>query len=301
MNEYGLAGLYKPVVYYRIGARNQLYGVYSVSKWLSDDLIPLFSYLLKNSNLFPQTSVHPVIGQPFIVLPEVDSSNNYAMAQVHAGLAKHGATWFALHQSEGKGQRGKRWINDPGMSVLMSIVLEPKLSGIRKTFDLSALVSLSCYEFFKKYGASEVSIKWPNDIYWRDRKAGGILIENIVRGSDWLFAVAGIGLNINQQSFDPMLPNPVSFFQITQQKVDVLDAGKDLCSVLQKNIALHQQSGFSPVDEMNKVLFRRNEKVKLKKGNITFETQITGVNESGQLVTRDNIERTFDHGEVEWL
>lgn len=274
---------------------------YSIIKWLSDALLPLFSYLVKNSNLFSQTPAHPVIGQPFIVLSEVDSSNNYAMAQVHAGLAKHGSTWLALHQTAGKGQRGKRWMNDPGMSVLMSIILEPKLLRINKTFDLSALVSLSCYEFFKKYTGSQVAIKWPNDIYWCDRKAGGILIENVIRGSEWLFAVAGIGLNINQQTFDPALPNPVSLFQITGLKTDVQEAGKEICAFLQKNTELYQQGRLSVLDEMNQLLYKRNEKVKLRKGNIIFETTIAGVNEFGQLITSDSIERTFDHGEIEWV
>ncbi|MFW5890449.1 MAG: biotin--[acetyl-CoA-carboxylase] ligase, partial [Marinilabiliaceae bacterium] len=68
----------------------------------------------------------------------------------------------------------------------------------------------------------EVSIKWPNDIYHRDRKLGGILVENTLNGSNISHAIAGIGLNINQMTFPETLPNPVSLQQITGQKHELM-------------------------------------------------------------------------------
>ena len=251
--------------------------------------------------MFPQTSAHPVIGQPFIVLPRVDSTNNYAMGQVHEGLAKHGATWLAIDQTNGKGQRSKRWITAPGMNILMSIVFEPKLLGITKTFDLSALVIFSCYQFFKKYAGQEITIKWPNDLYWRDRKAGGILIENILRGSDWLYSVAGIGLNINQETFDPRITNPVSLYQITGFEKNIIELAEELCGFIQRTTEFLKNPEFSLLNEFNQALYCRHKKVRLKKGNITFETTIIGVNDSGQLLTSDATDRCFEFGEVEWL
>ena len=74
---------------------------------------------------------------------------------------------------------------------------------------------LAAHDFFSHYVFNNAFIKWPNDLYWRDRKAGGILIENIIRGKDWQSAVAGIGININQTSFDPDITNAISLKQIT--------------------------------------------------------------------------------------
>ena len=128
--------------------------------------------------MLPHTPVFPPIGQPFIILPSVDSTNNYAMAQSRAGLAMHGTAYLAMEQTNGKGQRGKSWTSKPGENIMLSVVLEPKGLTIGNQFILSASVALACYDFLKKYTDPEMTrIKWPNDLYWQDRKAGGVLVE----------------------------------------------------------------------------------------------------------------------------
>jgi len=84
--------------------------------------------LSKIVNLLPSASVNSRIGLPFLVLDTIDSTNNYAMGQLHAGLAKHGQTYFAFNQFAGKGQRGKTWNASPGENITMSIVLSPFFS-----------------------------------------------------------------------------------------------------------------------------------------------------------------------------
>jgi len=248
---------------------------------------------------------HPVnsesIGHPFIILPSIDSTNNYAMRQIQAGLASHGATWFAREQTAGKGQRGKSWLTIPNQNIMLSTVLVPRLP-VNRQFVLSATVALACYDFYKNYAGEETSIKWPNDVYWRDRKAGGILIENVFRGADWLFAVVGIGININQVEFDPSLPNPVSLKQITGKDFDAVESGKALCEALELRYQELIANGAEPIlAAYRQVLYKLNQPVSLKKGNILFETTILGVSESGRLLTKDVIDREFDFGEVEFV
>ena len=260
---------------------------------------PLHSHQLKNSNLLPQTPLNPVIGQPFILLSRVDSSNNYAMAQAHAGLAKHGTTWFAIEQTHGKGQRGKIWNSPPGENIIQSILLDPSRISITKTFHLSMVISLACYDFFKKYAGTGTSIKWPNDVYWNDRKAGGILIENIFRGPVWGWAVIGIGININQAP--PLMGNAVCLKEIFGRQLNAVALGKELCGCVTERIRYYHESLSSTLHDYNKVLYKRGEKVKLRKDNIVFEATITGVKETGQLIATDAIEKTFEFGEVEWV
>lgn len=251
---------------------------------------------------------HPVhrvnagtIGHPFIILPQVDSTNNYAMRQIQAGLAIHGITWFACEQTAGKGQRGKSWLTTPNQNIMLSTVVQPGLLPAQQ-FGLSATVALACYDFYKNYAGDETRIKWPNDLYWRDRKAGGILIENVFRGADWLYAVAGIGININQVQFDASLPNPVSLKQITGKDFDAVELATELCRALELRYqALVTGGADSIMETYRKVLYRMNEPVTLKKGNILFETTICGVSDSGRLLTKDVIEREFDFGEVEMI
>jgi BirA family biotin operon repressor/biotin-[acetyl-CoA-carboxylase] ligase len=248
---------------------------------------------------------HPVqeaaIGHPYIILPTIDSTNNYAMRQIQAGLATHGATWFALEQTAGKGQRGKSWLTTPNQNIMLSSVITPGLLPTRQ-FWLSATVALACYDFYKKYAGDETAIKWPNDVYWRDRKAGGILIENVFRGTDWLYAVVGIGINVNQVVFDPSLPNPVSLKQITGKDFDAAALGTELCQALESRYQQLRAGGIAPImQEYQQVLYKIHQPVTLKKGTALFETTITGVTDAGRLLTKDVMEREFDFGEVEMV
>ncbi len=223
------------------------------------------------------------------------------MRQIQAGLATHGTAWFALEQTAGKGQRGKSWLTTPNQNIMLSVVITPGLLPSRQ-FCLSATVALACYDFYKKYAGEETRIKWPNDLYWRDRKAGGILIENVFRGSDWLYAVVGVGINLNQVVFDPALPNPVSLKQITGRDFDPSEMGKELCLALENRYQLLQAGETAAImQEYQQVLYKIHQPVTLKKGAVLFETTITGVSDNGQLLTKDVIDRSFDFGEVEFL
>jgi BirA family biotin operon repressor/biotin-[acetyl-CoA-carboxylase] ligase len=241
------------------------------------------------------------IGHPYIILPVIDSTNNYAMRQIQAGLANHGTTWFALEQTAGKGQRGKSWLTTPNQNIMLSTVVTPGLIATRQ-FLLSATVALACYDFYKKHAGDETRIKWPNDVYWRDRKAGGILIENVFRGADWLYAVVGIGINVNQIAFDPSLLNPVSLKQITGKDFDAAEMGKELCQALENRYQTLQKGGIDSImQQYQQVLYKMHQPVTLKKGTILFETTIRGVSDTGRLLTKDVIEREFDFGEVELI
>jgi BirA family biotin operon repressor/biotin-[acetyl-CoA-carboxylase] ligase len=105
----------------------------------------------------------------------------------------------------------------------------------------SAAIALGARAFFASFAGAETKIKKPNDIYHRDRKAGGILIENLVRGKDWTWTVIGIGMNINQASFSPMSANqieanPISLQEITNQNWDLKKMQKHLSEALTKAI-----------------------------------------------------------------
>jgi BirA family transcriptional regulator, biotin operon repressor / biotin---[acetyl-CoA-carboxylase] ligase len=236
------------------------------------------------------------------ILDTVDSTNNYAMAKVRAGMARHGQAFAAKEQTAGKGQRGKSWQSAPGQNIAMSLLLKADRLKVEQQFSLSMAVSLGVLEFFKKYAGEEIKIKWPNDLYWRDRKAGGILIETVFKGNNWKWAVVGIGININQLRFHRLLPNPVSLQQITGRQYDVMEMAGELYSMVMHQV---DQLFTRPLDDLqeayNRELYRRNETITLKKGAMVFKTTLEGVSALGQLLTADKMERQFDFGEVEWV
>ncbi|MHA4843365.1 biotin--[acetyl-CoA-carboxylase] ligase [Flavitalea antarctica] len=244
------------------------------------------------------------IGQPFILLTTVDSTNNYAMAQAHAGLATPGTAYFALEQTAGKGQRGKTWNSRPGENIIMSLNLNPGNALIGKSFLLSASISLACYDLYKSFAGEETAVKWPNDLYWRDRKAGGILIENIVGGQDkqWKCSIAGIGININQTEFGDFSSRAVSLKQITGHEKSVTELGKQLCLLVQNRMNNFYAADYAGIlTEYNQALFMRGKQVKLKQGAIVFQTTIKEVDMQGRLIVSDSMERSFSFGEVEWI
>jgi len=236
------------------------------------------------------------------ILDSVDSTNNYAMAKVREGMAKHGMAFIAKEQTAGKGQRGKSWQTEAGKNIAMTIVLKTDMLRGEEQFYLSMLVALGVSDLLKKISGASITIKWPNDLYWRDRKAGGILIETVVQGSTWKWAVVGIGININQTRFDPSLPNPVSLKDITGKDHDVIELAKALCKFIMERVeGIYKRSPAEVLEEYNRNLYKIGETVKLKKANAVFQTTIKGVSTLGQLLTNDTIERQFEFGEVEWV
>lgn len=261
------------------------------------------------------------IGMPFLELQSIDSTNKYAMGLIHQdhltegqNEAQHGMVIFTYDQTTGKGQRGKSWSSEKGSNIALSVLLNPFPLRVSDQFKLSVSVAVSIHNFFSSYAGNETKIKWPNDLYWRDRKAGGVLIENVVRSSqpavgsqqsaigNWQWAVVGIGININQTEFPPDLPNPVSLKQITGKASKTVELAKELCEVFNRNYCVLMENKFELLfNYYQEYLYKKNEKVKLKKDNRVFETTIKGVSEIGQLITQHSIEERFEFGEVEWV
>lgn len=239
----------------------------------------------------------------FRILDTVDSTNNYAMVQIHEGMAKHGMAFFARQQTAGKGQHGRTWLAQKDESIALSIIISPGMLGLHEQFFLSAATALTCADFLSKILIPKTAIKWPNDLYINDRKAGGILIENILKGTEWKYSIIGIGINLNQAKFDPTLPNAVSLRQITGKNFDALELAKQLYVLLMHKIdALANENFDQLLKNYNKLLFRKEEWVKLKKGNVVFEAKITGVSPQGALLAQTGtILQEFNYGEVEWI
>ena len=189
-----------------------------------------------------------LLGAPLIELSTIDSTNIYAMAQIKAGLAKSGSCYTADFQTNGKGQHGRVWESSKGQNLLCSYILELNTLDALKNWTpadqigFSAAIALGARAFFAAFAGSETKIKKPNDIYFSDRKAGGILIENLVRGQEWTWTVIGIGMNINQTEFSPealnsVSSNPISLQEITNQSWDIKKMQQHLSDAL--NDAIH--------------------------------------------------------------
>ncbi|RBL93202.1 biotin--[acetyl-CoA-carboxylase] ligase [Chitinophaga flava] len=244
-----------------------------------------------------------MVGHPFYTLDEIDSTNNYAMEQVNSGQVTSGTAWFTSNQTAGKGTRGKQWLARPGDIIALSIALQPAMLPLSRQFMLSMAVALATHDFLSAYAGDETIIKWPNDIYWRDRKAGGILIENVLRGSMWHYAIIGIGLNINQGKFPDALTNAVSLKQITGKNWDAASLAKDLCRHLDNRIKqLHVSAIDTLLSEYKTKLFRWQQPALYRKDGEIFQGIIRDILPDGHLcLERDGTILQLGFGEVEFI
>jgi BirA family biotin operon repressor/biotin-[acetyl-CoA-carboxylase] ligase len=268
-----------------------------VLNWMKDNRFNYFRFKSSQTECMNL----PPIGHSFQVFDNISSTNMYAMNAIREGLADHGCAYFALHQSEGKGQRGKSWWSAKGENIQLSIVLQTQWLAPSQRFRLSAAMALGCIDWLKTKAEGAWKIKWPNDLYWNDRKAGGILIESILHANKWPWAVAGFGININSKTFNPVLPNPISLTNITGLTYEPVEMAKELCSFLEQRWQ-QLKTGQWPVLllEYNHCLFGRNSFQKLRYNNTLAQYLIREVDEAGNLVAGSLGEYRFSHGDVIW-
>lgn len=235
----------------------------------------------------------------FSILDRVDSTNNYAMGMVHAGLAKPGMAWFAKDQTAGKGQRTKAWISEPGSNIIMSIALHAGGRQVSESslFQLQASLSVCCIRFLRDHFTGDFKIKWPNDIYWRDRKAGGLLVENIIRGNKWLWSIAGIGINVNQTEF-PADIRATSIRTISGKMFDPVLLARQLHL---RVLSCFENEPAGLMNDYNNLLFKKNEQVKIRYESNIYEVEIKKVDETGKLHVQRSTVGPFSFGEIEWI
>lgn len=221
------------------------------------------------------------------------------MGMVHAGMAQHGTAVFAHEQTKGKGQREKHWYSASKENIILSLIVKPFGLKTDQLFLLSMSVAIAVQNFFNTYAGGKTKIKWPNDIYWCDRKAGGILIETVIQGAQWKYAIIGIGVNINQTDFGE-LTKPVSLKQITGKIYDTVEMAKTLLIFLDnsfKNLLVDKED---MLDQYHQHLYKWKEKVFFKKNARVFEGIIKGVTRDGMLIVQHEKEEAFKVGDIEW-
>ena len=145
-------------------------------------------------------------------LTETTSTNDVLLAHP-VPPPKEMVVAVAEYQTAGRGQAGNSWESERGKNLLFSILTSPQNIAVADQYVLSMAGALALKAALDQY-TDHITLKWPNDIYWRDRKISGTLIETTVKGKRIDRCVYGIGLNVNQRVFRSNAPNPVSLYNI---------------------------------------------------------------------------------------
>jgi BirA family biotin operon repressor/biotin-[acetyl-CoA-carboxylase] ligase len=203
---------------------------------------------------------------------------------------------------------GKVWEAESGQNILLSVVLDPKklvFNGSELDPSIvSMLVAVGCFNFFITYAGDETRIKWPNDIYWRDRKAAGILIENSYRGPIWQWSIAGMGVNINQTSFGNELNKAVSLKQITGNTYIVKDLAAELCGRIQDALDVLVTKGPDALITLyNNALYKKGELVTVAVNEVIKTVIICRVLPNGylEIENENGTKESVALGAVKWL
>lgn len=168
-------------------------------------------------------------------------STNSLLAAEAAALP-HGTAIAARRQTAGRGQRGNSWESEPGCNLTFSLLIRPSVIDAAAQFELSMIVALGVCDALAAASGEEFEVKWPNDIYHRDRKICGILIENSLDGRRIGRSIAGIGINVNQEKFFSDAPNPVSLLNITGSQTPLQPLLADVCERILTRLSLYEAS-----------------------------------------------------------
>lgn len=245
------------------------------------------------------------VGQRVIRLDQVDSTNNFTMGLLKGMPLEEGAVITTSRQTRGKGQRGNSWESQPGQNVTCSIVLRPTFLDPTKQFDLTRAVSLAITDVLMDVvPGQEIKIKWPNDVFVGDGKIAGILIENILNGSQISYSVVGVGFNVNQLEFLSGVAAATSLRKITGNVFEVEAILKMICAAIEvRYLQLRSVRNGSLEKEYFSRLFKAGITTRFTDYSAVFEATIVDVTKEGLLVLKDanGHNRKFAMKEVGWI
>lgn len=225
---------------------------------------------------------------------ETDSTNLHvrgltqAQKQGDASVAAPIIVLSADYQTAGRGQEANTWESERGKNLLFSILIHPTMVPVQRQFLLSKMGALALKEALDTYVNEDITLKWPNDIYWKDRKISGTLIETSLSGGHIKDCVFGIGLNVNQLSFSPALPNPVSLCQIVGHEVDRKEMLERVLKAFVKYFKLMEEGGYADISALyHESLYRKHGFFSYKDSEGLFEGAVVEVEDNGHLVLRN--------------
>lgn len=165
-----------------------------------------------------ETAVSGTIFSGHLHWRAVTESTNTDALEAARAEAPHGSVYLADEQTAGRGRGDHAWQSNAGQGVYVSVLLRLALPASQLLL-LPLAVGLAAAEAIRVTSGLSVDIRWPNDLLIAEHKTGGILVESKTEGASSAYAVAGIGINVHQQSFDPGLATPATSLDMSTGRV----------------------------------------------------------------------------------
>lgn len=239
-----------------------------------------------------------------IKLDAIDSTNTYLRQLSLEEKLEDFTIVTATSQTAGKGQMGTKWSSEEGKNLTFSVFKKVSCLENEEQFYISMATSLAIYNALKHFQIPKLAIKWPNDILSENQKICGILIESVIQNSKMTAAIIGIGLNVNQTTFEVNL-NATSLKKITGVHLDLDEVMFYIAAQLKKYSILITDRSFTELKlEYESLLFRKDKPSTFKKTNgDLFMGFIQGVADDGKLnvLLEDEIMTAFDLKEIKLM
>jgi BirA family biotin operon repressor/biotin-[acetyl-CoA-carboxylase] ligase len=193
----------------------------------------------------------------------------------------------ADYQTAGKGQGTNTWESEKGKNLLFSILVHPTTLPIERQYILSEAAALSYKEVLDAY-TEDISVKWPNDIYWQDRKVSGTLIETSLSKGVFKDFIIGTGINVNQKEFRSDAPNPVSLCQITGREIPLEEVQDRMVEKFEEYYQMVIDGAYDTISKRyHEALYRKEGLFPYRDRNGEFTASIDHVKDNGHLVLKD--------------
>lgn len=226
------------------------------------------------------------IGKNLIYLPQCHSTNDFAVEKCKNQPIENGTIFITSDQTTGKGQRGNKWLSEKNQNLTFSIVVETRTNSLEEVFKYNMLLSCALIDFFNVYD-TDFKIKWSNDIYFKTKKLGGILIESITNYESKKNIIIGIGLNINQINFNYL--NATSLRNIINKELDLAKMLEVICQKIESYFKLNTLDSVSIIENLYlKNLYQYDVLAKYKTETEMFEGKIKTVLTDGRIGIEKN-------------
>ncbi len=249
--------------------------------------------------LLNETLIRSQIGQGTVaVLPVIDSTNQYLLDRL--AELESGDACVAEYQQAGRGRRGRRWFSPFGANLYLSMFWRLE-QGPAAAVGLSLVIGIIMAEVLQDLGAQEVRVKWPNDLYLKDRKLAGILVELTGKTGDAAQIVIGAGLNMVMRNVQSEVVNQAwTNLQEAGVKIDRNTLAVRLIKELRTALTLFEQEGLAPfLSRWKKLDNFINRPVKLLIGEKEVYGTSRGIDAQGALLLeQDGVIKPWVGGEI---
>lgn len=236
----------------------------------------------------------------------LNSTNDQALDWVTQQGGTQELVIWTEDQSHGRGQGQNTWYSVPGQSLLFSVLLYPHQLNAAHAFMLNQLMAVAAQSMLTKYLPGErVQLKWPNDIWVQNKKLGGILIQTGISGAAIKYAVAGLGINVNQAEFPAHLPQSTSMQMLCGKPHDLTTLLYEFLATLQPYYMWIQEGNYQDLTDLYKEHLLGWQQLNIymtKDGRKPFAARFVALDDHGQMVleTEQGL-NTYQHQQIKYL